>query len=79
MVNLIYQTLLTMCPVFGGHLIYCAGCAELMAEAKIYLVGFRKGIPTEWIITRAEHVLDRRGYRTNIEATYSDDEEKGNE
>jgi uncharacterized protein len=40
-----------------------------MAEAKIYLSGFREGIPTEWIITRAEHVLDSSGYRTNIEAT----------
>jgi phage protein D len=46
-----------------------AGRADLVAESKIYLSGFRAGIPSDWIITRAEHTLDSSGYRTTIDAS----------
>jgi phage protein D len=46
-----------------------AGRADLVAESKIYLSGFRSGIPSDWIITRAEHTLDSSGYRTTIDAS----------
>jgi phage protein D len=46
-----------------------AGRPELVAESKIYLSGFRPGIPSDWVITRAEHTLDSSGYTTTIEAS----------
>lgn len=46
-----------------------AGRADLVAESTIYLSGFRSGIPSDWIITRAEHTLDSSGYRTTIDAS----------
>lgn len=46
-----------------------AGRPELVAESKIYLSGFRPGIPSDWVITRAEHTLDSSGYRTTIDAS----------
>jgi len=46
-----------------------AGRPELVAESKIYLSGFRPGIPIDWVITRAEHTLDSSGYTTTIEAS----------
>lgn len=46
-----------------------AGRPELVAESKIYLSGFRPGIPNDWVITRAEHTLDSSGYTTTIEAS----------
>jgi len=33
------------------------------------LSGFGSGIPSDWIITRAEHTLDSSGYRTTIDAS----------
>lgn len=45
-----------------------AGCAGLVAESKINLKGFRSNIPTSWVISRAEHILDERGYSTIIYA-----------
>ncbi len=44
------------------------GDPNLIAEASLKLEGWRDGIPTEWIITKAEHSLDSGGYRTTIEA-----------
>lgn len=35
------------------------GNPELFAEAKINLSGFRKGVHGDWIINRAEHMIDR--------------------
>lgn len=46
-----------------------SGRPELVAESKIYLSGFRSGIPSDWVITRAEHTLDSSGYTTTIEAS----------
>ncbi len=40
------------------------GKPELFAEAKINLSGFRKGVYGDWIINKAEHVVDNLGYRT---------------
>lgn len=45
------------------------GNPELFAEAKINLLGFCQEIEGEWVINRAEHILDNRGYRTMIEAS----------
>ncbi|WP_353287172.1 hypothetical protein [Wolbachia endosymbiont (group B) of Gerris lacustris] len=44
------------------------GSPELFAEAKINLLGFHKGVYGEWIINKAEHVIDNLGYRTIITA-----------
>ncbi|UVW83391.1 phage late control D family protein [Wolbachia endosymbiont of Aedes albopictus] len=46
------------------------GNPELFAEAKINLLGFCQEIDGEWVIERAEHILDNRGYQTMIEAVY---------
>lgn len=45
------------------------GNPELFAEAKIELLGFCHEIEGEWIINKAEHILDSRGYQTMVEAT----------
>ncbi len=47
------------------------GNPELFAEAKINLSGFCQEIDGEWVIERAEHILDNRGYQTMIEAVIS--------
>lgn len=47
------------------------GNPELFAEAKINLLGFCQEIDGEWVIERAEHILDNRGYQTTIEAAIS--------
>ena len=47
------------------------GNLELFAEAKINLSGFCQEIDGEWVIDRAEHILDNRGYQTTIEAVIS--------
>lgn len=47
------------------------GNPELFAEAKINLSGFCQEIDGEWVIERAEHILDNRGYQTTIEAAIS--------
>ncbi|MFP3033349.1 MAG: phage late control D family protein, partial [Wolbachia sp.] len=46
------------------------GNPELFAEAKINLLGFRKGVYGKWIINRAEHVIDNLGYRTIVTGTW---------
>jgi phage protein D len=43
------------------------GNTNLIAESKIILTGFKPGIPTVWTITKAEHVLNSQGFKTNIE------------
>lgn len=47
------------------------GNPELFAEAKINLLGFCQEIDGEWVIERAEHILDNRGYQTMIETVIS--------
>ncbi|WP_375316238.1 hypothetical protein [Wolbachia endosymbiont (group A) of Colletes cunicularius] len=47
------------------------GDPELFAEAKLSLLGFHQDIDGEWIIDRAEHVLDSSGYRTVLSASIS--------
>ncbi|WP_264373668.1 phage late control D family protein [Wolbachia endosymbiont (group A) of Lasioglossum malachurum] len=44
------------------------GSPELFAEAKINLLGFRKGVYGDWIINKAGHVIDNLGYRTILTA-----------
>ncbi|APR97830.1 phage late control D family protein [Wolbachia endosymbiont of Folsomia candida] len=44
------------------------GNPALFAEAKISLSGFCQEIEGEWVINRAEHILDSKGYQTTIEA-----------
>lgn len=44
------------------------GRADVMAEGRLDLVGFRPGADGTWIVTRTEHGLDDGGYRTDIEA-----------
>lgn len=44
------------------------GDPMLSAEAKLLLVGFRAGVPTEWLVTRVEHRLDTgTGYSCDVE------------
>ncbi len=45
------------------------GNPELFAEAKLSLLEFHQDIDGEWIIDRAEHVLDSSGYRTVLSAS----------
>ncbi|WP_168464800.1 phage late control D family protein [Wolbachia endosymbiont of Ctenocephalides felis wCfeT] len=47
------------------------GNPELLAEAKLSLLGFHQDIDGEWVIDRAEHVLDGSGYRTTLSASIS--------
>jgi phage protein D len=47
------------------------GNPKLFAEAKINLSGFCQEIDGEWVISRAEHILDNRGYQTMVEAVIS--------
>lgn len=47
------------------------GNPELFAEAKLSLLEFHQDIDGQWIIDRAEHVLDRSGYRTSLSASIS--------
>ncbi|MDG7053675.1 MAG: phage tail protein, partial [Wolbachia endosymbiont of Alcedoecus sp.] len=44
------------------------GNPELCAEAKLNLVGFNQDIDSEWVIDKAGHTLDSKGYQTTIEA-----------
>lgn len=44
------------------------GNPTLFAEAKISLSGFCQEIEGEWIISKAEHVLNSRGYQTMVDA-----------
>lgn len=47
------------------------GNPELCAEAKISLSGFCQEIEGEWVISKAEHILNSRGYQTTVEAMVS--------
>ncbi|UJQ20787.1 phage tail protein [Wolbachia endosymbiont of Delia radicum] len=47
------------------------GNPKLFAEAKLNLVGFNQDIDGEWVIDRAGHILDSRGYQTTVEAARS--------
>jgi phage protein D len=42
------------------------GNTDLIAESRITLTGFKPGIPTDWTITRSEHLLDSGGFKTHI-------------
>ncbi|WP_265022501.1 hypothetical protein [Wolbachia endosymbiont (group B) of Ischnura elegans] len=44
---------------------------ELCAEAKLNLVGFNQDIDGEWVIDRAEHILNSSGYCTTLSASLS--------
>lgn len=44
------------------------GRIEAQAEGRVVLAGFREGVDGQWIVTRAEHGLDARGFVTSIEA-----------
>lgn len=51
------------------------GNTDVQAEAKLTLTGFRAGIPTEWLIKRAEHDFqagDGGGYKCHVEAELPD-------
>lgn len=41
----------------------CPGNPILMAEHPVVLSGFHSKIPTNWIITHAEHTIDASGYK----------------
>lgn len=43
------------------------GNTNLIAESTITLTGFKPGIPTVWVITKAEHTLNNQGFKTSIE------------
>lgn len=44
------------------------GDASIIAETKLQLVGFRPGIPTNWIVSRVEHYIGPDGFKTSLEA-----------
>ena len=44
------------------------GRADLMAEGKLLLVGFREGVAGEWTIESVTHRLDTGGYSCTVEA-----------
>jgi len=48
-----------------------SGNPALFAEAKINLSGFCQEIEGEWVISKAEHILNSRGYRTMVDAVVS--------
>lgn len=44
------------------------GDPTLTAEAKLQLVGFRQGVPTDWVITRVQHQFEASGgYSCDVE------------
>lgn len=43
----------------------------MFAEAKINLSKFCQEIDGEWVVERADYILDNRGYQTMIEAVIS--------
>ncbi|WP_254229438.1 contractile injection system protein, VgrG/Pvc8 family [Wolbachia pipientis] len=45
------------------------GNPQIFAEAKLSLLGFHQDIDGEWVIDRAEHLLDGSGYRTALLAS----------
>ncbi|WP_253299819.1 contractile injection system protein, VgrG/Pvc8 family [Wolbachia endosymbiont of Chironomus riparius] len=47
------------------------GNPEVFAEAKLNLIGFHQDIDGEWVIDRAEHVLNSSGYHTMLSASIS--------
>lgn len=49
------------------------GRTDLVAEARMFLEGFRDGVDGEWSITRAEHTLDGSGFVTTVEAEKPND------
>jgi phage protein D len=58
--------------------ISCPGRADLVAEGKVILQGWREGVPTEWVATRAEHTVDDRGYSSTIELELPNDGDASN-
>jgi phage protein D len=48
------------------------GNTNLCAESRVILSGFNAGIPTNWVITKAEHRLDNNGFRSTIEGAEYD-------
>ncbi|MNK29161.1 phage late control protein GPD [compost metagenome] len=49
------------------------GGMDMQAEGKLFLEGFRVGVPTEWIITRVVHTLDAgTGWKSDVEAEQPD-------
>lgn len=49
----------------------------LAAEAKLQLVGFRAGVPTDWLVTRVQHRLEAgTGYSCEVEAEKPKDGEQ---
>ena len=44
------------------------GDPDLVAEARLVLVGFRSYVDGEWLITRVTHTIDSGGYRCSVTA-----------
>ncbi|SNX74859.1 hypothetical protein SAMN05878503_12714 [Cereibacter ovatus] len=44
------------------------GRPDLTAEARLQLIGWRPGVPTEWLITSVRHDVGAGGWRSSVEA-----------
>ncbi|MCV2448531.1 hypothetical protein [Paracoccus sp. DMF] len=44
------------------------GRADLMAEGRVRLTGFRPGAAGEWLVTSVSHSLDDGGWSASVEA-----------
>ncbi|WP_265045210.1 MULTISPECIES: contractile injection system protein, VgrG/Pvc8 family [unclassified Wolbachia] len=47
------------------------GNPQILAEAKLNLIGFNQAVDGEWIVNRAEHTLNGSGYLTMLSASLS--------
>ncbi|MBL4929315.1 phage late control D family protein [Fuscibacter oryzae] len=43
------------------------GRADLMAEGRLILSGFRPGVDREWLIAEVQHQMDSQGWRTRVQ------------
>lgn len=44
------------------------GNPALMAEGKLQLIGWRPGVPTEWLVKQVQHQVDSGGWKTIVNA-----------
>jgi phage protein D len=44
------------------------GNPDLVAEGRVVLAGFRPEVDGDWLVRRVTHILDRGGYRCDVEA-----------
>lgn len=49
------------------------GNADLVAEGRVQLTGFRPGVDGNWLVTGVEHQLDSGGYRCRLRAEVGED------